>query len=72
MATKKKTPENSGLMSALHKVVKKHKFLGTITVKKATKKVMTDDCENCPEGTKPTEIQIKHPDGSVEITCVCR
>jgi hypothetical protein len=71
MATKKKQTTNSDLMSALHKIVKKHEFLGTITVKKATKATMTDDCEDCPDGTVPTTIQIKHPDGTIEIKCVC-
>jgi hypothetical protein len=72
MATKKKQTANSELMSALHKIVKKHGFLGTITVKKVTKSAMMNDCDDCPAGTTPTTIQIKHPDGSIEILCVCK
>jgi len=72
MATKKKQTANSEFMSALHKVVKKHNFIGTITVKKAKKSAMTDDCEDCPQGTTPTTIQIKHPGGSIEIKCLCK
>ena len=72
MATKKKQAANSELMNALQKMVKKHDFRGTITVKKATKSAMTDDCDDCPAGTTPTTIQIKHPDGTIEIKCVCK